>query len=263
MTMLPVRTALLWIWGSTIVFSGGVVLALTLKQKWNSEIRHNPKFLVQSIIQKCESVESLSTDYLAECLGLSLDSSFTLFERSNDDLSSTLTASPLIKQAKVSKILPSTLHIEYTLRQPVALFHDLQNTAMDDEGVLFPLQPFRTPKVLPEIALGEHVDQKIPIAMEILTALKTADWHKPLRGVKRVDLTRSDHPRLSRREIIVVFNSDSDKFVYLRLSVRDWRSALTQFFQIPEKFLTQQVIDMRLPQVAYATPIKEEKENKR
>ncbi len=41
MTMLPIRTALLWIWGSTIVLSGGVVLALSLKQKWNSEVRTN------------------------------------------------------------------------------------------------------------------------------------------------------------------------------------------------------------------------------
>lgn len=258
MTMLPVRTALLWIWGSTIVFSGGVVLALSLKQKWNSDIRNNPKFLIQSMIQKCTSVESLSTDYLAECLGLSLDSSFTIFDHSAAELAESLEASPLIKSVVVSKILPSTLHVEYTLRQPIAILHDYQNTVVDEEGVLFPLQPFRTPKLLPEIVLGDNLEQKMPFALELVTELKRDVWPKPIKGVRRIDLTRFDTPRLSRREIILVFNCESDKLVFLRLSTRDWKRGLDQFLKVPSEIFSQQVFDMRLPNVAYVTPIKEE-----
>jgi hypothetical protein len=253
MTKLPVRTALLWIWGSTIVFSGGIVLALQLKQKWNSEVRRNPKFVVQTIVQKCDSVESLSTDYLAECLGLSLDRSYTLFQRSTKEMEGILEASPLIKTASVSKILPSGLYIEYTLRQPIALLHDLQNTAFDNEGVLFPLQPFRTPKVLPEVAFGERMEQKMSLALEVLAFAGQTNWEKPLKRLSRIDLSRADRARISQREMIFVFNTDSDMFLYLRLPVGEWRERMALFLKIPPEHLTSGVIDLRLPLTAYVS----------
>lgn len=264
MTMLPIRTALIWIWGSTIVLSGGVVLALSLKQKWNSEVRTNPKFAIHSIIQKCSSVESLSTDYLAECLGISTDRSYTLFEHSANYLTTVLESSPLIKSAKVSKILPSTLHIEYSLRQPVAILQDYQNTVIDDEGVLFPLQPFRTPKLLPEITLGDQSEQKMQLALELLSSFKNYPLPRPsLKSLARIDVSRAHTPQLSHREIILVFNSDSDKLVFLRLPSNAWRRALKQFFKLPHDQLPDKVIDMRLPNAAYVTTLKESKGDKR
>ncbi len=253
MTKLPVRTALLWIWGSTIVFSGGVVLALQLKQKWNSEIRRNPKFVIQSIVQKCDSVESLSTDYIAECLGLSLDASYTPFQKSTGDLKRILESSPLIKEATVSRIIPNSLYIEYTMRQPIALVHDFQNTAFDAEGELFPLQPFRTPKVLTEVAFGDNMEKKMPLALEILQFAGGQVWAKPLKRLQRIDLSRIDRPKLSQRELIFVFQTDSDAMVYLRLPVNDWKDRLTLVEKIPSDYLTDKVVDLRLPSTAYVS----------
>lgn len=252
MTLLPIRTALLWIWGSTIVFSGGVVLTLSLKKKWDSDIRNHPKFLIQSIVQKCASVESLSTDYLAECLGLSVDHPYTVFEHSTKRLTSMLESSPLIKSAEVTKMLPSTLHIEYSLRQPVAILQDYQNTVIDDEGVLFPLQPFRTPKLLPEVTLGEQTNKKMALALKLIADLKEVPFpNGPIKGVASIDVSRAHDLRLGHREIIIVFNSLSDKLVFLRLPADEWRTPLNRFFLIPEDLLTQKVVDMRLPNTAY------------
>ncbi len=146
MTQIPIKKALFWIWGSTIVVSGGVSLFLSLKQKWDHEIHRHQRFNIQTIVQKCSSAEPLSTDYLAECLELSIDAPTNIFASSSDEMEEALMLSPLIKSVLVSKILPSTLMIEYSLRQPVAILYDYQNTVVDDEGVLFPLQPFKTPK---------------------------------------------------------------------------------------------------------------------
>lgn len=262
MTKLPIKTSLMWIWGSTIVISGGVILALTVKQKWDSKFLKNPKFTIQTIVQKCSSVETLSTDYLAECLGLSLDKSYTLFEYSNSHLKKVLESSPLIKSANVSKILPSTLQIEYTLRQPIAIFQDLQNTVIDEDKVLFPLQPFRTPKLLPEITLGDPTDSKLSLALAVLAEIKKYPIDRPIKSIHRIDVSRSEHPRISRREIIVVFNLESDKFVFLRLPAGDWATQLNRFYLIPTETISQKVIDMRLPNTAYVTTLKDNTNDK-
>lgn len=263
MTMLPIRTALLWIWGSTILFSGGVVLALTLKQKWDGEVRHNPQFMIRSIVQKCATVETLPTNYLAECLGLSQDHSYTLFEKSTGELEQILASSPLMQHVSVSKNLPSTLIIEYGLRQPVAAIHDLSNTVVDAEGVLFPLQPFRTPKLLPELVLGEPNDVNLQWGLEMISYLKTREFPPPIKGLKKIDLTRSDHPRLSRKEIVMVFNSDFDKLTYLRVSPDNWRKGIDHFLRIPSDSLPGMIVDLRLTDTAFVKPIEQPKGEKK
>ncbi len=251
MTKIPIRTALLWIWGSTIVFSGGVVLTLSLKNKWNAQLYSNPKFKIQALIQKCSSVESLSTDYLAECLGLGLDRSYTIFEYSSDHLTGSLEASPLIRKASVKKILPATLEINYSLRQPVAILQDYQNTVMDEDGVLFPLQPFRTPKLLPEITLGEQSETRIKLALEVLRKLKNAPSVRLFKGIQRIDVSRIDSKKLSRRELVVVLNAGEGKSVFIRLPAEAWKEALSHFFLIPQEQLPQKIVDMRLSNTAY------------
>lgn len=249
---LSVRAALLWIWGSTIVISGGVILMLTLKHKWNQELKNNPKFKIQSLVQKCSTVESLSTDYLAECLGIGLDRSFTIFEHSSASLAASLEASPLIKQAKVSRLLPATLLVEYSLRQPVAILQDYHNTVIDDEGVLFPLQPFRTPKLLPEITLGKQSKTRMRLALALLHEVKGTEQ---LRGLKSIDVSRAFSDKLSRREIIMVFHADAGKITFLRLPTENWKVALAQFFLIPKEQLSQKIVDMRLSNTAYLSSV--------
>ena len=66
--------------------------------------------------------------------------------------------SPLIKKASIKKIPPGTLYIEYQMRVPLAYLGDYTNTALDEEGYLFPFSPFFTPKKLPIIYLGLQQD---------------------------------------------------------------------------------------------------------
>ena len=220
---------------------------LTLKHKWNQELRDNPKFKIQSLVQKCSSVESLSTDYLAECLGIGLDRSYTIFEHSSASLAENLKASPLILHATVSKILPATLHVDYSLRQPVAILQDFSNTVMDEEGTLFPLQPFRTPKLLPEITLGEQSEKRIRLALDVLQEVKRENQ---LKRLKSINISRAFSDRLSRQEIILVFDNS-----FLRLSLGTWKAGLRQFFLIPKEQLSQKIVDMRVSNRAYISGI--------
>src|SRR5690606_28774117 len=67
---------------------------------------------------------------------------------------------PVIKEAKIRKIRPGTIHVDYALRKPIAYLADYSNTAIDASGTIFSFKPFYTPKKLPEIYLGEEEEDK-------------------------------------------------------------------------------------------------------
>jgi hypothetical protein len=81
--------------------------------------------------------------------------------------------------------------------------------------------------------------------------------------VASIDVSRADAQKLSQREIIIVFNYDSDKLVFLRLPSNGWKTPLNRFFLIPNELLSHQVVDMRLPNTAYVTALKDSKGERR
>ena len=151
---LSLRKALTWILLSTFIVSGGAFLSL----KWLSNRQQNRlldnKYIIERIIQTTPSKERLNSFYLAELLKLSVDKSTNLHRFSNDVFLQRLLDSPIIESAKVQKIEPSTIYVDYTLRTPIAYLCDYSNTLIDKEGVPFPFKPFFTPKNLPEIYVG-------------------------------------------------------------------------------------------------------------
>src|SRR5206468_998734 len=65
-----------------------------------------------------------------------------------------LLSSPLIRNAKVKRLPPNTLYVEYEVRKPVCWLADYKNVAIDQEGYLLPGAPFYPPQQMPEIYLG-------------------------------------------------------------------------------------------------------------
>lgn len=152
---LPARKAFLTILTSVVFISGSCALGLAYVQHRYNAQKFDPQYQIVALVQSSPDVEGLRTVYLAELLNLSIDRPSNLFRFNANEAREKLLAFPVIKDASVKKIRPGTIHVDYALRKPIAFLSDYKNAAVDVDGVVFPFKPFFTPKVLPEIALGE------------------------------------------------------------------------------------------------------------
>lgn len=242
---LSLKRALIWILSSALLFSGtGLIIWLIyfhqLKQKFN-----DPHYQIIAIMQETVTPESLQTNYLAELLDLSLDRPTNLYQFDLTIAAQRLRASPLIKQAQIKKIRPGTLFIKYQMRKPHLFLEDLTNTAMDEEGFLFPFAPFFTPKKLPTVYLGWNSahyqrgmtiknDAQMKLAMELLDLVDKRFPNRSLR-VKRLDLSKSDEERIGRREIVMelIHENEAGTNVYLiRMNPKKYFDNLQSFIAL-------------------------------
>ena len=242
------------------------------------------QYRISAIIQTGPEKEALKTAYLAELLGLSLDQSTNLYAFDIKKGENKLLASPLIANAQIKRLPPSTLYIDYEVRKPIALLADYKNTAIDAGGYLFPAAPFFSPKNLPEIYLGLppftawHLQGPyLQIALEILQFLEAAPWKEGLR-IKRLDVSNAFAPSLGQREVVlfteeeISLRSGGKEVVctfpkILRLAPKDYSQQLGNFFALRramiedyQKQLTglkeggrfaPRIIDLRIPQLAF------------
>ena len=153
---LPLRKALLIIALTTLLITGSCYAGLLYIQHMRDNQRNDPAYDIVALVQTSPHVQGVKTAYLVELLGLSIDRPTNLFRFSSSEATDKILKSPVIKQAKVRKIRPGTIHVDYELRKPIAYLGDYINTAVDESGVIFPFKPFYTPKHLPEIRLGDH-----------------------------------------------------------------------------------------------------------
>ena len=113
--------------------------------------------------------ERLPPGYLQELLQLS---SSTISLKKMEEL---LLTCPLIRSGQIRLPSPSVIHVSYTMRTPIARIADIDNGAIDSEGVCFPLRPFFTPKNLPSLYLG-------------LTPREIDNWGQRIQG-ERIELS--------------------------------------------------------------------------
>lgn len=183
----------------------------------------------------------------------------------------TLAKSPVIKEVKLDLWPPGTLHVEYSLRSPIAYLYDYQNAAIDEEGVIFPIAPFFTPKNLPEIYLGkENISswgtqlqgKSIELAMELLHFFSMPEQQKTL-NVSRIDLSFAFSENSGQRQIILVLRDRSDNNRKLggertlRLNASNYVREINNYLLLRECLLKKEqemIIDFRLPQLAFIKP---------
>lgn len=266
-TFWTMRQALTCLIGSTACT---LVLSLSGYAIWSHAKQsrlHNPAHSVRAIVQTGPAKEALKTVYLAELLGLSIDRETNLYAFDLKKGEEKLLASPLIAKAKIRKMPPHALYIEYEVRHPIARLGDYQNIAVDREGYLFPLSPFFSPKELPELYLGlpsfgadeDAMGRKgglwqtplknryLPLALEMLQFLEGSAWKEGMK-VRRIDVSNAFAPSLGRREIVLCTEEELSIFreagvtrsvfpKILRLATKDYPQQLAHFFSLRKNML--------------------------
>lgn len=250
---------------------------------------NNPAYRIVAIVQSSSVPEMLNTAYLAELMDLSVDAPVNLYRFSTKEALNKLLSSPLIQNAKVKKIRPGTVFIDYEMRRPIAFLSDINNAAVDSEGFVFPFKPFFTPKRLPEIVLGvkqlsdsiwgnKIQDERFTLACELLKYL-SKHYYSTFTTITRIDVSKAYASSLGQRQIVVELDNRIERehegksclFVIpriLRLSTKDYRQGLANYLNLyryleenqnlhskDEKstvvHLPATIIDLRLPQLAF------------
>jgi hypothetical protein len=153
--IIPFKRALTYIGISSL---GTITLFFILLKLWTNykiERWQNPQYIVDRLIQTGPDKGALPTAYLCEMMGLSKDKPLHLDLIDLKLLEDKLYASPVIERVEMKKIYPSSLYLDYSVRRPLAMVIDFENTATDDGGHLFPLSPYFTPKRLTQIYFGD------------------------------------------------------------------------------------------------------------
>lgn len=151
---LSIKQGLFWIFLSVCMISGSSLAAVIYYKYFKEKQRQDPAYQIVAIVQTSPDREGLKTGYLTELLELSIDRPRNLYAFDTQEAVQKLLQLPVIKEAKIRKIRPGTIHVDYVLRKPVAYVGDYTNTAIDAAGIVFPFKPFYTPKKLPEIYFG-------------------------------------------------------------------------------------------------------------
>jgi hypothetical protein len=180
------------------------------------------KYYIKAIVQTGPEKEALKTGYLAELLDLSIDRPVSLYAFDCKEAEKKLLFCPLIKSAKVKRMRPNAIYVDYEIRKPIAMLADYKNTAIDWEGYIFPFTPFFSPKEIPEIYLGlppfEALNENrtkengqwltpiknpfLTLAFEVLKFLEEAAWREHFR-LKKIDVSNAFATSLGQREIVL------------------------------------------------------------
>ena len=254
----PLKKAMMVLSGSvfaTCLLSFG---SYSIYSNWKTRRFESDKYKITAIVQTGPEKEALRSVYLAELLGLSFDKPKNLYALDLKKAQAALLSSPLIAKAKVNRMPPNTLYVDYEVRKPVAWLSDYKNIAIDQEGYLFPVAPFLSPKEIPEIYLGlppfgraedgfgsaggkwrEPLQNKhLKLAFDLLETFEGSPWKEGLR-IKRIDVSNAYSPTLGRREIVLFTEEEilikELNFVFpkvLRLAPRDYSQQLQNFFAL-------------------------------
>ncbi len=245
--------------GATLVLSFG---GYGIYAKTRNSRLHSDRYKIVGLVQTGPEKEVLKTAYLAELLGLSTDVPKNLYALDLKKAEAALLSSPLIARAKVKRLPPNMLYVDYEVRRPVAWISDYRNTAIDREGYLLPIDPFLSPKEIPEIYLGlpsfeapedsfgrsggrwrtPIENRYLNMAFDLLQTFEGSPWREGLR-IKRIDVSQAFAPSLGRREIVLFTEEEislkkEDREVtftfpkILRLAPKDWTQQLQNFFAL-------------------------------
>lgn len=271
--------SLLWILLSTLLISGsaftGWLYFLHLKERR----LHDDQYRIVAIIQSStDSVDTLKSVYLAELLDLSLDKPKNLYQFNIKQGISALLNNPLIRSATIKKILPGKLWVHYQLRKPIAYVGDYANTAIDEEGILFPFKPFYTPKKIPTIYFGMDKqglkwgdsledNNQVKLAFSVLNYFE----HLKLNSfeIKYLDVTQAQSDSYGLRQIVITIVDRNEhkapSTIFLRLNVDHFPQNLDNFKNLmdeKQQSINQNesylytIIDLRIPHLGFIKSIK-------
>lgn len=270
--------------GSTLAMLLLCLGGYSLFRQWQMHRLSDEQYKIVAIVQTGPEREALQTAFLAELLDLSADQSISLYAFDVSRAERALLACPLISEAKIKRVPPGILYIDYTIRKPVAQLADYQNCGLDKEGFFFPLAPFYSPKNLPEIYLGlppfdvhdaQHgrtggvwaispQDKYLILALDILRMLRDTPWREGMR-LKRIDVSNAFAPSAGQREIVLltedelIFRENEIETVcffprILRLPAKNYSQQLSNFLTLRRQMLEDYRRQIKKSQFA-ASPV--------
>ncbi|MBS0655430.1 MAG: hypothetical protein JSR46_06625, partial [Verrucomicrobia bacterium] len=256
---IPLRKALLYVFLSVCLIWGISWLVWWYRSWRLQEQRSNPLYSITTIIQTC-SRHPLQTWQLAELLDLSHDERTNLYSFDTALGRQRLLACPAIKRAEVRKMRPGIVHIEYATREPKVLIADYENMACDEKGFIFPLFPYFSPKLLPEVYLGSKAtteeiawnrelrSEKLDLAFAAIDYVSShfpASWR-----VTRVDVHKAFALSAGEREMVLLLEKSGQR-CFVRLHPRGFERNLRLLLQLqPELEKMSQmveIVDLRSP----------------
>jgi hypothetical protein len=217
---IPLKKALMWLFLCSLTVNGTALAGLLFYRYVKGQYAQDDTYRIVAIVQTTPEKESLKSVYLAEILGLSIDHPTNLYRFNSKEARQRLLKHPLFEKARIKKIRPATIQIDYTLRKPIAYLLDNTNTAIDSEGFPFPLKPFFTPKKLPEIYLGttESTEEspinsmqwgkqlkgpRVELAMNLFQLI-SSQYCSDSQYLKRIDVSKAHAPSYGQRQVIVI-----------------------------------------------------------
>lgn len=277
---IPLRKALLIVFLSTLLISGSITVAsfyyLNLRSSW----AQSDQYKIVAMIQTSEEKEALKTVYLSELLELSVDKPVNIYRFNTDIAVKKIMQSPVIKSASVELRNSGIIYVDYSLRRPIAYLYDFKNAAFDNEGVVFPVTPFFTPKNLPEVYLGNLKkiswgkalkEKSAMLAINLLKELSLPSYREAF-NILRIDLSNIFSDSSGQRQIVLLIEEHvPGKNIgirrILRLNSRDYVRGMEKYLEL-RKFFTQEqaketytnlsqeggeemIIDLRISQLAF------------
>ena len=225
-------------------------MMLKMYQKKLQKRLCHPNYQISLVLQTGPEKRALPTHYLCELMGLSRDQPTNLYAFSPKKAKKKLLASPLIKKVDVKPVKPSAIYVDYTARVPIAELGEYPNCAIDDEGIIFPLEPYLTPKNLPILILGKSLS--LPLFDQKLDMRLTNDLLRQCDelslDVKRIDLKDINAKSIGRRQIILQIGNH-----LLRLTPKNYREELANYIELTKSLANEEekVIDFRLENTAF------------
>lgn len=271
---IPFKKALVWIFLSTLFISGTTAVVILYYFHVQEIQLQDDYFNIRTIVQLGREKGFFEDDYLSDLMGFSPNKKINLVGFNVESAEKKLLTFPLIKTAKITKMKPHTLAVEYSLRKPIFVLLDYENTAMDDEGVIFPLRPYFQKNELPAVKLGGlpkdnflgmRIDSdKLSFIFDLTEKLNSIPAFREL-SLKQIDLEKMNASSLGKREIIVQL-SETKHFSewLLRMSPKEITPQLLDFFVLRNYLLANnvfqleggmtrlpQIIDLRIPSLAF------------
>ncbi len=238
--------ALLFILISTVVITGGAVGLWRHYRQNKLERLKNPDYYLTTLVQAPR--EALNPSFFEELFDLSVDQPPSCYAFDLEAAKNKLAALPVMRHSSVKVLPPHTLYIEYILRTPIAYLGNITNTLLDQEGIMFPAEPFFTPKRLPEFYLDLKDAKSFSIALAVTDELNGEDLR-----VERVDLSCMNAPFYGKREIVVSVRSEGVMHL-LRLDSDDWRDGLQRYQRLRNTLQGSAIVDLRTRSMAFIKP---------
>lgn len=261
--------AALWrVFCISLLFWGAAFSAWGWQRVQQSRRVKNQHLVLRRVAARSKTVDRVPLSLL--CSLLEIREGVPLFSIHPHDMLARIKACPAFSYARVWRLLPGTLGVEYSLRSPAAFLGGVRNVVFDEKGTLFFLLPFFAPKKLPQVVLDlphqsslEKMQEEaarsyeMKVALRMLPVLTHFASHYNM-SLECIDLSKRNHPNIFRREIILAFSPQLSKekgFLYVRcsaqsLSMKKLRKVIAY---ICSSGFHPGIIDMRFPSTVLCT----------